>query len=59
MSEVIFLIDVIFFKIQHLLRTSLHIYYPDIRELFWDVKKENGVFGKEKLDTHQAKTRHR
>ena len=36
----------IIFLIQPLLRKGLHIDSLEIREIFWDVKAENEVFGK-------------
>ena len=47
----IFLIQTIFFK-------DLHIYSPDICDLFLDIKMENGVLDKYKKDTrHKTGTR--
>ena len=45
--------DVRFFKIQSILIKGLHNDVLQIRELFWDVKMENWVFGEiqKTLDT--------
>ena len=48
----------IYFSIQPLLLKGLHIYPLKIRELFLDVKMENGVLGEiqKTLDTKRART---
>ena len=45
------------FPIQPLLRKGINKYSPEIIDLFWDVKMENGVLGKYKknLDTKRAR----
>ena len=47
---------IIYFAIRIILLKGIHIDFLNICDLFWDVKTDNGVFGKiyKTLDTKQA-----
>ena len=49
--------SVFFFSIQPQSLQGLHEYFPKIFELFWDIKMEEGVYGKNQkyTKTNQAR----
>ena len=50
----------VFFSIQPQSLQGLHEYFPKIFELFWDIKMEEGVYGKNQkyTKTNQARILH-